>query len=142
MDTIYLRSIRLEAMIGIYRRERTTSQPIEINLEMALPHSRVFETGKVADTIDYAVVMAKLRALLEGQRFGLVESLAEAIARLLIDEFHSPRVKVSVAKLGILKDVGQVGVAIERSAAAPAAASRGHGFASGSDPFDPANNAP
>jgi len=69
----------------------------------------------VADTIDYAVVVARLRTELEARRFGLVEELAEFIARLLLDEFGSPRVRVSIAKLGILKDVGRVGVTIERA---------------------------
>lgn len=103
-------------MIGIYKRERVTSQPLEIDLEITLPSERVFATGKVADTIDYAVVVERIRHELTTVRFGLVESLAERIADILIQEFKAPRVRVSVAKLGILKDVGRVGVVIEREA--------------------------
>ena len=58
--TIFLRAIRLEAMIGIYKRERTTTQPVEIDLDIALPSDRVFNSGKVADTIDYAVVRGSI----------------------------------------------------------------------------------
>ena len=116
MNTIFLRAVRLEAMIGIYKRERSTSQPIEMNLDIALPDDRVFKSGKVADTIDYAVVVARIRALLEAERFGLVEALVENVATILMTEFKSPWVRVSVTKLGIMKDVGQDGVTIERSA--------------------------
>ncbi len=115
MNLIFLRAVRLEAMIGIYKRERTTSQPIEMNLDIALPGDQVFKTGKVADTIDYAVVVGRIRKLLETERYGLVESLAESVATILLTEFKSPWVRVSVTKLGIMKDVGQVGVTIERS---------------------------
>jgi dihydroneopterin aldolase len=114
MDFIFLREIKLEAKVGIYRRERVTSQPIELDLDIALPSDAVFRSGKVSDTIDYAVVVGRLREELAERRFGLVEELAEFVARLLIDEFHAPWVRVSVAKLGILKGVKHVGVTIER----------------------------
>jgi dihydroneopterin aldolase len=115
MNQLFLRDVRLEAKVGIYKRERVTSQPIAIDLEIELPTDRVFATGKVADTIDYAVVVARIRTELEARRFGLVEELAEFIAGLLLEEFGAPRVRVSIAKLGILKDVGRVGVTIERA---------------------------
>jgi len=115
MNQLFLRDLRLEAKVGIYKRERVTSQPIALDLEIELPTDRAFGTGKVADTIDYAVVVARIRTELEARRFGLVEELAEFIARLVLDEFGSPRVRVSIAKLGVLKDVGRVGVTIERA---------------------------
>jgi len=114
MDIIFLRALRLEAMVGIYRRERTIRQTIEIDLEIALPDGAVFESGKVADTIDYAVVTRRIREELDAHRFGLVENLAEHIARLILDEFHAPWVRLSVAKLGILKEARAVGITIER----------------------------
>jgi dihydroneopterin aldolase len=52
--------------------------------------------------------------LLAEQRFGLVEELAQFVANLVLGEFQAPWVRVSVAKLGILKDVKLVGVVIER----------------------------
>jgi dihydroneopterin aldolase len=114
VNTIFLRGIRLEAMVGIYRRERVTRQAIELDLDIELATDAVFRTGAVADTIDYAVVTRRIRAELATRRFGLVENLAEFIAQLLLQEFGSPRVRVSVAKLGIVPDVARVGVVIER----------------------------
>jgi dihydroneopterin aldolase len=115
MDRIFLREIKLEAKVGIYRRERVTSQLIELDLDIALPSDAAFRSGKVADTIDYAVVVQRLRDELATQRFGLVEELAEHIAQVVLDEYGAPWVRVSVAKLGILKGVRHVGVTIERS---------------------------
>jgi 7,8-dihydroneopterin aldolase/epimerase/oxygenase len=118
MDTIFIRELRLEAWIGLYRHEKIAPQTIEIDLEIALPGEAVFASGRVQDTIDYGVAVERIRALLADERFGLVESLAERIARLVVDEFGSPRVKVSISKLGILRNARRVGVTIERTRAA------------------------
>jgi len=115
MDLIFMRDIRLEAKVGIYKREMVTTQPISIDLDITLPDAKAAQSGKVADTVDYAVVMSRLRQELGERRFGLVEEMAEFIASMLIDDFGSPRVRVSIAKIGILKDVKQVGIVIERS---------------------------
>ena len=117
MDAVFIRQLRLQAWIGLYRHEKITPQTVEIDLEIALPGDAVFRTGKVADTIDYGVVSQHLRAVLEKERFGLVENLAERIADLILKDFKSPRVKVSVTKLGVLRDAKHVGVTIERSRA-------------------------
>ncbi|HKW38532.1 MAG TPA: dihydroneopterin aldolase [Burkholderiales bacterium] len=115
MDAVFIRQLRLQAWIGLYRHEKIAPQTIEIDLEIALPSdSSVFRTGKVADTIDYGVVVEHVRALLSKERFGLVENLAERVAESILEEFGSPRVKVNVAKLGVLRDAKQVGVSIER----------------------------
>jgi dihydroneopterin aldolase len=115
LDTIFVRQLRLQAWIGLYRHEKIAPQTIEIDLEIALPGDAVFKTRKVADTIDYGVVVEHVRALLAKERFGLVENLAERIAGFLLQDFKSPRVKVSIAKLGVLREAQRVGVTIERS---------------------------
>ena len=115
MDIIFLRALRLEAMVGIYRRERTIRQTVEIDLDIALPDAAVFTSGKVADTIDYSVVARRIREELDANRFGLVENLAEHLARMVLAEFRSPWVRLSVAKIGILKEARSVGITIERT---------------------------
>ena len=115
MDTIFIKQLRLEAWIGLYRHEKIAPQTVEIDIEIAVPGEKVFMTGKVADTVDYAVVVEHMRALLSRERFGLVENLAERVAEMILADFKAPRVKVSIAKLGVLREAKHVGVAIERS---------------------------
>ena len=114
MDAILIRDLRVEALIGIHRRERHVAQTVSIDLDIGLPGSTVFKSDKVADTIDYEQVTLKIRALAGSGHFRLVETLAECIARLLLDDFGAPAVKVSVAKIGILANAKFVGVTIER----------------------------
>lgn len=115
MDAIVIRELRVEALIGIHRRERHAAQTLSIDLEIGLPSDAVFASDKVADTIDYEQVALRIRALASSGHFRLVETLAERIARLLLDDFGAPWVKASVAKVGILGNAKYVGVTIERS---------------------------
>jgi dihydroneopterin aldolase len=116
MDAILIRDLRIEASIGIHKRERHVKQTLSIDLDIGLPGEAVFRTDKVADTIDYEQVTIRIAALIGSGHFRLVETLAERIAGLLIEEFGAPWLKVSVAKIGILPNAKFVGVTIERSA--------------------------
>jgi dihydroneopterin aldolase len=115
MDIIFLREIRLDARIGIYKREKAITQTVELDLDLALPDDRVFKSGKVTDTIDYAVVVDRIRAVLVEQHYGLVENLAEHVAQIILREFRAPWVRVSIAKIGAQPSARRVGVVIERS---------------------------
>jgi dihydroneopterin aldolase len=114
MDAILLRDLRVETLIGIHKRERHVAQTVSIDLDIGLPGTSVFTSDKVADTIDYEQVALKIKALAASGHFRLVETLAERIARLLLDDFGAPWVKISVAKIGILGNAKFVGVTIER----------------------------
>jgi dihydroneopterin aldolase len=114
MDAILIRDLRVETLIGIHKRERHVAQTVSIDLEFGLPGTAVFKSDKVADTIDYEQVALKIKALAASGHFRLVETLAERIARLLLDEFGAPWAKISVAKIGILANAKFVGVTIER----------------------------
>jgi 7,8-dihydroneopterin aldolase/epimerase/oxygenase len=115
MDAIVIRELRVEALIGIHRRERHAPQMLSIDLEIGLPGVAVFASDKVGDTIDYEQVALRIRALASSGQFRLVETLGERIARLLLEDFGAPWAKVSVAKVGILGNARYVGVTLERS---------------------------
>jgi len=114
MDAIVIRDLRVEARIGIHRREKHVLQTVSVDLEIGVPGSAVFKSDKVADTIDYEKVALGIRSLAASGHFRLVETFADRIAALLLNEFSAPWVKVSAAKLGILANAKFVGVTIER----------------------------
>ncbi|MDD5241328.1 MAG: dihydroneopterin aldolase [Sulfuricella sp.] len=114
MDIVFLEEIKLDIVIGIYEWERKVSQTIRIDIEIGLPHSRAGKSDDIADTIDYGVVMERIRQTAAEKHFSLVEAFAEHIAALIRSEFGAPWVKVSVAKLGMLRGVKRLGIIIER----------------------------
>jgi 7,8-dihydroneopterin aldolase/epimerase/oxygenase len=114
MDAILIRELRVDALIGIHRRERHFMQTLSMDLDIGLPGAAVFASDKVADTIDYEKVVLRVRELAASGQFRLVETFLERVAAVLLDEFGAPWVKVSAAKIGVLANTRFVGVAIER----------------------------
>ena len=114
MDAIQIRDLRVDAKIGIHRRERHIVQTLSIDLEIGIPGTEVFASDKVSDTIDYAEVALKIAELTASGHFRLVETFAERVAMLIINDFGAPWVRVSAAKIGILPNARFVGVTIER----------------------------
>jgi dihydroneopterin aldolase len=116
MDFIFIDDLRVEAKVGIYPREQATSQMLEINLTFGVPDEAAAHDN-IRDTIDYAEVIARIRHELTENRFNLLETLGEHIVAVLFHEFGAPWVKLSIAKVGIMKGVKRVGVFIERGRA-------------------------
>ncbi|MBI3938309.1 MAG: dihydroneopterin aldolase [Betaproteobacteria bacterium] len=114
MDTIFIQELRLDILIGIHAWERRVRQTVQFDLEIGLPGAKAGRTDRIADTIDYSKVVARLQASLAGERFLLLEKLAEHTAQLILAEFRAPWVKVSVTKLGAVPNVKRLGVTIER----------------------------
>jgi len=116
MDIIFISELRLEILIGVYAWERRVRQPVQFDLEIGIPARRAAGSDRLADTIDYAAVAARIEASLRENAFGLIERVAEHVAELIEREFGAPWVKVSVTKLAPLKNVRRLGVTVERGA--------------------------
>jgi dihydroneopterin aldolase len=114
MDTIFLSDLRIETVIGIFDWERKVRQTVSIDLEMATDIRRAAATDQIEDTLNYKAVAKRLIQFVEDADFGLVETLAEHIARIVVTEFDVPRVKLTLHKPGAVRGSKDVGVMIER----------------------------
>lgn len=115
MDIIFIEELRVSTWIGIYPREKAMPQTIELSLQIGVSTASAGATDDIRDTVDYAVVVERLRADLATTHFNLLEKLAEHVATFLLENFAAQWVRVSVAKLGMMAGVRRVGVIIERS---------------------------
>lgn len=116
MDTVFIRELRIDTVIGIYDWERTVRQTVCLDLEMACDVRRAAQTENVADTLDYNAVARRLKAFVGGSEFLLVETLAERCAELVMKEFAVPWLRLRVGKPGAVPEARDVGVLIERGA--------------------------
>jgi dihydroneopterin aldolase len=114
MDSILVRDLRVDVLIGIHKRERYVAQTVSIDLEIGIPGTTVFRTDKIADTVDYEQVALRIKALAASGHFRLVETFADRIAKLVTEDFKAPWVKVTASKIGILPNAKFVGVSIQR----------------------------
>ncbi len=114
MDTVFIRDLRIETIIGIYDWERKVKQTVSLDLEMAADIRAAAATDAIADTLDYKAVAKRLIAFVGASEYQLVETLAEKVAGIVIDEFTVPWLRLTVHKPGAVRGSRDVGVIIER----------------------------
>jgi len=115
-DRVLIEGLEVRTVIGIYDWEREIRQTVRLDLEMAWDISRAGATDSIEDTLDYKAVSKRLISFVEGSSFGLIESLAEHCAAILLNEFHVPWVRLKMSKPGAVRGSENVAVLIERSA--------------------------
>lgn len=114
MDIIFLHDLRIDTVIGIWDWERKIRQTVAIDLEMSADIARAAATDSVDDTLNYKLVAKRLQEFVAASSFQLVETLAEKVAGIVLDEFEVEWVRVRVSKPGAIRGSRDVGVIIER----------------------------
>lgn len=114
MDTIFISELKIETLIGINEWEKKVPQTIQLDIEVGLPGEHAAHSGKINDTIDYGRVVARVEQLFKERHFLLLEKAGDTIAEIITREFKAPWVKLSISKLGALRNVKRLGVTIER----------------------------
>ena len=114
MDIVFIEDLRIETVIGIYDWERTITQKVVLDIEMAFDNRVPAASDDIADTLDYKAVSKRLIAYVGESSFGLVESLAERCAAIIREEFNVPWLRLKLSKPGAVTGSRAVGVVIER----------------------------
>jgi dihydroneopterin aldolase len=114
MDIIFLEDLRIETVIGIFDWERRIKQTVAIDLEMATDIRPAAASDSIEDTLNYKAVAKRLIQFVGDSEFFLIETLAERVAQVLIEEFGLPWVRVRLSKPGAVRGSRNVGVLIER----------------------------
>ena len=116
-DRIEVRALRVVATHGALPEERQRAQPFELDLDVWVDTAAAGANDRLADTVDYGVVVERVAALVRDTSFLLLEALAHAVAGAVIElDSRVERVAVAVRKLRppIDEDVGSVGVRVVR----------------------------
>ena len=115
MDKVFIEALEIEAVIGIYDWERKIRQPLQFDVEMAFDNRKPAASDEIGDTLDYKAVSKRLIQFVSESSYGLVETLAENCARIIVEEFGVEHVRLKLSKLGAVRGARAVGVIIERS---------------------------
>ena len=113
-DIIFLRDLRIPTVIGIFDWERAVKQTVVLDLEMAVDIRRAAASDHIDDTLNYKAVAKRLIDFVGTSEFQLVETLAERVAGVVLEEFDVPWVRVTLNKQGAVRGARDVGVIIER----------------------------
>ena len=67
-DRLVIERLEFEGFVGIEERERSTPQPLAIDLELFFDFSRASSTDDLKDTVDYAAVAKTIVATAKGEQ--------------------------------------------------------------------------
>lgn len=110
---VFIRDLVLLCSIGVHRHERADPQRIRVNIDLAVRDDRDLDDD-LANVVCYEKITVGVRGLLADRHIKLVETVAEEIAAMCLEDSRVGSVRVRVEKLDILPDAASVGVEIER----------------------------
>lgn len=112
---LFVRDLELAGHIGVHAHEQSHSQRVRINLELTVRDPATPIEDRYENVVCYDEVVSAVRRLVAAGHVNLVETLAERIAALCLEDPRVDAVKVRVEKLEVYPDARGVGVEIERS---------------------------
>lgn len=115
-DVVFVKGLKVEAVIGVFAWERAITQPILIDIALETDISEAAVSDDVADALSYKEVCDDVSAWCKEIKAQLLEHLAGQITDKLLDKYNCQKITLSVAKPTAIKEANAVGVQITRYA--------------------------
>lgn len=106
---VFVKGLRVEAAIGVYDHEHGRTQPLVIDASFDLT---LHDVHHLRDTLNYEQVGQIARDFIARGHIKLVETLAEDMARTLLDLPHVRRVEIAISKPEALADADHAGCSV------------------------------
>ena len=119
LSHVFVRDLLLECRVGVHKHERLRAQPVRVNLDLSVRETPPRDGGaadKLAHVVDYEVIVERTRKIASRGHVNLIETLAERVADVCLEDSRVRAVRVRVEKLDVFPDAASVGVEIERFA--------------------------
>ncbi|MEQ8661865.1 MAG: dihydroneopterin aldolase [Gammaproteobacteria bacterium] len=116
MDIVFLNELRVDALIGVWEWERRIRQTLVMDVELGTDMRRAGDSDDLAATVDYKAVTDRIIEFTRASSYRLVEALGENLTRVVLTEFEVRWIRLRIRKPGVLREVREVGIVIERGA--------------------------
>lgn len=113
-DTILIKDLTLSMSIGVFDHEKTAKQRVIVDVEMLI-EAGGYDDNDLGSTVCYDTITKKIIALSQSRHYNLVETFAEEIAALCLENKRVQKVAVMAEKPDIMDGGTRVGVRIERT---------------------------
>ncbi|MBF7144267.1 MULTISPECIES: dihydroneopterin aldolase [Pseudomonas] len=114
MDIVFIEGLEVDTVIGAYDWEREIRQCLRLDFSFGWDNRLPAADDDLTQALDYAKVSEAVQAFAETARFELVETFAERLAAILMNDFSITWLRVRVTKPGAVPAAKGVGVEIER----------------------------
>jgi 7,8-dihydroneopterin aldolase/epimerase/oxygenase len=115
LDKIFIHALKTETIVGIFDWERHVKQTVVMDIEVSADIRKAAASDCIDDTLNYKGVAKRVLAFVDESSFHLVETLAEHIAMLILEEFGVSWVRLVLSKPGAIRSSRDVGVVLERA---------------------------
>ncbi len=113
--SVFVEGLALQAEIGLYDHERGRTQPLSVDVELALTPAIAHGIHGIHGTVNYETLAAKARALAASGHIELVETFAERLAADCLNHPRAVRVRVRVRKAEAIAGAAAAGVELTAS---------------------------
>jgi dihydroneopterin aldolase len=114
MDKVHIQGLSIQTTIGFFEWEKQIKQTLVIDVAMGWNTALAAENDELAKTLDYAEISEKIAEFANNNPVDLIETLAERMAKFLMETYHIPWLKLKVAKPNAVHNALTVAVEIER----------------------------
>ena len=97
-DIVFIEQLKVDAILGILPEERTTPQTVLIDLRLETDSRPAAKSKDIKDTLDYAALAERVKALTISGKYLLIETLINDIAELCLISPLALGVTVEVRK--------------------------------------------
>ena len=114
MDIVFIKHLEVIATIGVYEWEKSLQQKLYFDLEMAFDNRPAALNDDINLALNYFSVSEAVNKFAQENQFELIETMAERVASLIMEQFSVPWIKLTLHKPGALPKAQSLGVQIER----------------------------
>jgi dihydroneopterin aldolase len=111
---VFVKDLKVDALIGIYPEEKTTPQKIVVNIDLSVKEGDDPLSDDIKNVVSYEIVVKKVEEIVAAGHVGLAETLAERIAAACLRDKRVMAARVRIEKPDVIPNARSVGVEIER----------------------------
>ncbi len=111
---VFIRDLMVPCFIGVPAPEREQAQRLRINLHLSVREAEGPVIDELHTVVDYEKIVKRVRACVRAARVKLLETLAEQVAEIGLEDPRVRLVRVRLEKLDVFPDAASAGVEIER----------------------------
>lgn len=113
-DNILIEKLSFLASIGVFEWEKQVQQKLELDLELSTDIRPAAKSDDLNLTLNYAAISEQVILLAQSQHHDLIETLAEKLAAMLLENFNTQQVTLTLRKPNAVPAAASVGVKIIR----------------------------
>ena len=111
---VFVRDYVTDAEIGVWSHEKGDTQQVRISVDLSVSESGTHHGDQLENVVCYNEIVKGIRRIIEAGHIHLVETLAERIAAMSLENAQVIKARVKVEKLEAVVEAASVGVEIER----------------------------